>query len=46
MRLKIIETEKEYHHYLDWVDEMFNKKTKINTPEGDTLQVALVLIKQ
>lgn len=46
MRLKIIETEKEYDEYLDWVDEMFNKKTKINTSEGDTLQVALVLIKQ
>jgi len=46
MKLKIIKTKKEYKQYLDWVDEMFDKKTKINTLEGETLQVALLLIKQ
>ena len=46
MKLKIIKTQKEYDRYLEWVDEMFDKKTKLNTPEGDALQVALLLIKQ
>jgi HTH-type transcriptional regulator / antitoxin HigA len=46
MKLKIIKTKKEYEQYLQWVDQTFNKKTKINTPEGDALQVALLLIKQ
>ena len=46
MKLKIIKTKKEYETYLDWVDEMLDKKTKINTPEGETLQIILLLIKQ
>ena len=46
MKLKIIKTKKEYEEYLDWVDKMFDKKTKVNTTEGEKLQVALVLIKQ
>lgn len=46
MKLKIIKTKKEYETYLDWVDEMFDKKTKINTREGETLQIILLLIKQ
>ena len=46
MKLKIIKTKKEYEAYLNWVDEMFDKKTRANTPEEETLQVALLLIKQ
>ena len=46
MKLKVIKTKKEYQAYLDWVDEMFDKKVKLNTPDGETLQVALLLIKQ
>ena len=46
MELKIIKTKKDYQTYLDWVDGMFDKKVKPNTPEGDKLQVALLLIKQ
>ena len=46
MKLKIIKTKKEYEEYLNWVDKMFDKKTKINTPEGEKLQIALLLIKQ
>lgn len=46
MKLKIIKTKKEYEDYLKGVDQMFDKKTKINTPEGEKLQVALFLIKQ
>jgi HTH-type transcriptional regulator/antitoxin HigA len=46
MKLKIIKTKKEYEEYLNWVDKMFDKKTKINTPEGEKLQIALLIIKQ
>ena len=46
MELKIIKNKKQYQEYLDWVDKMFDKKIKPNTPEGEKLQVALLLIKQ
>ena len=46
MNFKIIATEIEYHQYLDWVDEMFDKKVSPLTPEGEKLEVALLLIKQ
>lgn len=46
MTLKIIKSKLEYHQYLDWVDEMFDKKVLPETPEGEKLQVVLLLIKQ
>lgn len=46
MELKKIKTKKEYQAYLDWVDELFDKKVKPASPEGEKLQVALILIKQ
>ena len=46
MELKIIKNKKQYEQYLDWVDVQFNKKVKSNTPQGEKLQVALLLIKQ
>ncbi len=46
MKLKIIKKKKEYEDYLNWVDKMFDKKITINTPEGEKLQIALLLIKQ
>lgn len=46
MELKIIKTKKQYEEYLNWVDKLFDKKPKPNTPEGNKLQVALLLIKQ
>ena len=46
MELKIIKTKKQYEQYLDWVDVQFNKKVKSTTPQGEKLQVALLLIKQ
>lgn len=46
MKLKPIKTKKDYEAYLNWVDEMFDKKVKPNTPAGETLEVALLLIKQ
>jgi len=46
MTLKVIKTKREYLSYLDWVDNLFDKKVAPNSPEGEELQVALVLIKQ
>jgi len=46
MNLKIIASKKEYQLYLDWVDDMFNKKVSPDSPEGEKLQVVLLLIKQ
>ena len=46
MKLKPIKSKKDYEAYLDWVDSLFDKKVKSNTPEGETLHVALLLIKE
>ena len=46
MKLKVIKTKKEYLAYLDGVDELFDKKVAPGSPEGEELQVALLLIKQ
>ena len=46
MELKIIKTKKAYQTYLDWIDEMFDKKVKPTSAEGEKVQVALLLIKQ
>ena len=46
MELKIIKTKKQYEQYLNWVDVQFEHKVKSNTPQGEKLQVALLLIKQ
>ena len=46
MDLKIIKTKEQYEEYLDWTDEMFDKKVKPNTEDGEKLQVVLLLIKQ
>lgn len=46
MTLKIIKSEEEYQQYLDWVDEMFDKNISPETPEGEKLQVVLLLIRQ
>jgi HTH-type transcriptional regulator/antitoxin HigA len=46
MKLKVIKTKKDYEAALEWVDQQFDKKVTKNSPEGEDLQVALVLIKQ
>jgi HTH-type transcriptional regulator/antitoxin HigA len=46
MELKIIKTKKQYELCLEWVDVQFDNKVKANTPQGEKLQVALLLIKQ
>jgi HTH-type transcriptional regulator / antitoxin HigA len=45
MNIKIIGSDKEYEQYLNWVDQMFDKKVAPDTPEGEQLQVVLLLIK-
>ncbi|MEP7129317.1 MAG: transcriptional regulator [Chitinophagales bacterium] len=46
MKLKPVKTDKEYQALLEWIDERFDKKIKRNSPQGDQLQIALLLIKQ
>ena len=46
MELKIIKTKKQYEQYLNWIDVQFENKVKSTTPQGEKLQVALLLIKQ
>lgn len=46
MELKIIKTRKQYQEYLDWIDKKFDSKVKVNSPEGEKVQVALLLVKQ
>ena len=46
MKLKLIGSKKEYQQCLDWADEMFDKKVSPDSPEGEKLQVVLLLIKQ
>ena len=46
MKLKPIRTNQEYENYLDWVDKQFEKKVKRNSPDGENLQVVLLLIKE
>ena len=45
MNLKIIGSDREYEQYLDWADRMFDKRVAPDTPQGEKLQVVLLLIK-
>ncbi|MBC7915764.1 MAG: helix-turn-helix domain-containing protein [Pyrinomonadaceae bacterium] len=45
MNLKPIANEAEYDYWLNWVDNQFDKGIEPGTPEGDKLQIALLLIK-
>ena len=44
--IKIIKSEEEYQQYLDWAYEMFDKNVLPESPEGEKLQVVLLLIRQ
>lgn len=46
MNLKTIGSKEEYQQYLDWVNEMLDKKVSPETPEGEKLQDVLLLIRQ
>jgi HTH-type transcriptional regulator / antitoxin HigA len=45
MELNVIKSDKQYEQYLDWVDEMFDKGIKPDSPQGKKVEVCLVLIK-
>ncbi len=46
MKLRPLRTDKDYEKLLSWIDGKFNEKVKMNSPEGESLQIALLLIKQ
>jgi len=46
MELKILKTKKQYQECLDWVDKQFDNHVKPDSPMGEKVQVALLLIKQ
>lgn len=46
MELRLIKTEAQYEAYLEWVDKQFDRKVKPDSPTGEKVQVALLLIKQ
>ncbi len=45
MKLKPLKNEQDYDALMAWVDEKFDKKTSPNSSDGETVQIALLLIK-
>ena len=45
MILKPIKSEEEYDTVMEWIDQQFDQQVKPNTPDGDILQVVLLLVK-
>ncbi|HYV95673.1 MAG TPA: hypothetical protein VE978_28120 [Chitinophagales bacterium] len=45
MKLRPVRTKKDYQILLDWVNQQFDKKVKRDSPAGEQLQIALLLIK-
>ena len=45
MKLRPIKTEQQYDEMLDWVDAQFDRKVLPDSPAGETLQMALLLIR-
>jgi len=45
MQIAPVKTKKQYEKWLQWADEQFDRKVKPNTPEGEKLQVVLILLK-
>jgi HTH-type transcriptional regulator / antitoxin HigA len=45
MKLEPLKTEADYDVLLQWVDKQFEQKIQPNTPEGNELEIALLLIK-
>lgn len=46
MELTVIKPDVKYEQYLDWVDELFDKKVTPHSFEGKQVEVALLLIKE
>ena len=45
MTLRPIKTDQEYETMLEWIDNQFDLSPDINSPEGEQLQIALLLVK-
>ena len=45
MTLKTVKDEREYDELMAWIDQQFDQKPKPDSPEGEMLQVALLLVK-
>ena len=45
MELKPIKNEAEYDQFLDWIDNQFDAAPEPESPEGNKLQIALLLVK-
>jgi HTH-type transcriptional regulator / antitoxin HigA len=45
MELKPIKNDEEYEELLAWIDDEFDRKPKPDSPAGNRLQVALLIIK-
>lgn len=45
MELQPIKNEEEYDRMLEWIDRQFDEKTHPDSPAGDTLQEALLIVK-
>lgn len=45
MKLRPIKSEQQYDEVLAWLDECFDRQTPPDSPEGEQLQVALLLVK-
>ena len=46
MKLKPITSKKEYAAFLEWADQLIDKKAPQKTSVGQTLQIVLLLIRQ
>lgn len=45
MTLKPIKTEPQYDDMMAWIDAQFDRNVRPGSPDGDTLEVALLLVK-
>lgn len=45
MELHVIKSDQQYEQYLDWVDGLFDKGIKPDSPQGKKVEVCLLLIK-
>jgi len=45
MIIKVIKNKRQYKQYLQKVNELINKKVRKNTPQGDQLELLLLLIR-
>jgi HTH-type transcriptional regulator/antitoxin HigA len=46
MELSVIRSEPQYQAVLEWIDQQFDAGVQAGTPQGNLLEVALVLVKK